>query len=54
VPTFKPISEAQLQAIVSKTKEAATTGMSEPFKTTTQFDGTAEMRSQPFSGAAIR
>jgi len=42
VRTFKPMSEAQLQAIVSKTKEAAMTGNFEPFKTTTQFDGTAQ------------
>ena len=42
VKTFKPLSEPQLQAIVSKTKEAAMTGKFEPFKTTTQFDGTAQ------------
>jgi hypothetical protein len=42
VRTFKPLSGAQLQAIVSKTKEAAMTGTFEPFKTTTQFDGTAQ------------
>jgi predicted aldo/keto reductase-like oxidoreductase len=42
VRTFKPMSEAQLQAIVSKTKSAAMTGNFEPFKTTTQFDGTAQ------------
>src|SRR6202171_1993137 len=40
--TFKPMSEQQLQAIVSKTKEAAMTGKFELFKTTTQFDGTAQ------------
>ncbi|MCU1325053.1 MAG: tas [Bryobacterales bacterium] len=38
--TFKPLSAQQLQAIVSKTKVAAMTGNFEPFKTTTQFDGT--------------
>jgi aryl-alcohol dehydrogenase-like predicted oxidoreductase len=42
VRTFKPLSEAQLQAIVSKTKDAAMTGKFEAFKTTTQFDGTAQ------------
>jgi aryl-alcohol dehydrogenase-like predicted oxidoreductase len=41
VKTFKPLSEPQLQALVSKTKEAAMTGRFEPFKTTMQFDGTA-------------
>jgi predicted aldo/keto reductase-like oxidoreductase len=39
--TFKPLTESQLQAIVSKTKAAALTGKFEPFKTTQQFDGTA-------------
>src|ERR1700680_1944701 len=42
VRTFKPMSEPQLQAIVSKTREAAMTGRFEPFKTTMQFDGTAQ------------
>src|ERR1700686_3514956 len=42
VRTFKPMSEQQLQAIVSKTKDAAMTGKFELFKTTTQFDGTAQ------------
>ena len=42
VRTFKPLSPAQLQAIVSKTREAALTGKFEPFKTTSQFDGTAQ------------
>ena len=42
VRTFKPMSEAQLLGIVSKTKSAAMTGTFEPFKTTTQFDGTAQ------------
>jgi predicted aldo/keto reductase-like oxidoreductase len=39
--TFKPLTESQLHAIVSKTKAAALTGKFEPFKTTQQFDGTA-------------
>jgi len=42
VRTFKPMSEQQLQAIVSKTKAAAMTGKFELFKTTTEFDGTAQ------------
>jgi aryl-alcohol dehydrogenase-like predicted oxidoreductase len=39
--TFKPFTQAQLEALVSKTKAAALTGKFEPFKTTAQFDGTA-------------
>ena len=42
VRTFKPLSAAQLQAIVAKTRDAAMTGNFEPFKTTDQFDGTAQ------------
>lgn len=42
VRTFKPLSEQQLQAIVSKTREAAMTVKFELFKTTTWFDGTAQ------------
>jgi aryl-alcohol dehydrogenase-like predicted oxidoreductase len=40
--TFKPLTQAQLHALVAKTKEAALTGKFEPFKTTAQFDGTAK------------
>jgi aryl-alcohol dehydrogenase-like predicted oxidoreductase len=39
--TFKPLSETELSALLSKTREAALTGKLEPFKTTAQFDGTA-------------
>jgi aryl-alcohol dehydrogenase-like predicted oxidoreductase len=39
--TFKPLSEAELSALLAKTRQAALTGKFEPFKTTTQFDGTA-------------
>jgi len=39
--TFKPLTSAQLEALVAKTKAIALTGKFEPFKTTTQFDGTA-------------
>jgi aryl-alcohol dehydrogenase-like predicted oxidoreductase len=39
--TFRPFSEAQLAALVAKTKEAAMTGEFELFKTGTGFDGTA-------------
>ena len=42
VRTFQPMTEAQLLAMVSKTKDAAMTGKFEGFKTTTQFDGTAQ------------
>jgi predicted aldo/keto reductase-like oxidoreductase len=40
--TFKPLSESELSAIVSKTKEAAMSGKFEAFKTTMVFDGTAQ------------
>jgi aryl-alcohol dehydrogenase-like predicted oxidoreductase len=39
--TFKPLSQAQLNALVAKTKAVAMTGKFERFKTTAQFDGTA-------------
>ena len=40
--TFKPMTEAQLTALVTKTKAAALTGRFEPFKTTEVFDGTTQ------------
>ncbi len=39
--TFKPLTQAQVAAILGKTKEAAMTGKFELFKTTPHFDGTA-------------
>jgi aryl-alcohol dehydrogenase-like predicted oxidoreductase len=39
--TFKPLPEAQVTALLSKTREAALTGKFELFKTTPHFDGTA-------------
>jgi hypothetical protein len=39
--TFKPLTEAQLSSLLTKTKAAATTGKYELFKTTQRFDGTA-------------
>ena len=39
--TFQPLSEARLNALLAKTRAAALTGKLEPFKTTSQFDGTA-------------
>lgn len=39
--TFKPLSDADLAALLAKTRTAALTGKFEPFKTTSQFDGTA-------------
>ncbi len=42
VRTFKPFTADQLAALVAKTKQAAMTGNYEPFKTTAQFDGTAQ------------
>jgi predicted aldo/keto reductase-like oxidoreductase len=38
--TFKPMSEAEVQALVSKTKDAALSGRIERFKTSEDFDGT--------------
>ena len=40
VHTFKPMSEAQVAALLEKTAKAAANGGMEPFKTTHQFDGT--------------
>lgn len=39
--TFKPMNQAQVAALLAKTKDAAMTGKYEPFKTTAMFDGTA-------------
>src|SRR5215471_9312417 len=39
--TFKPMSTAEVQKLVGKTKEAAKDGEFELFKTSTRFDGTA-------------
>jgi predicted aldo/keto reductase-like oxidoreductase len=38
--TFKPMAEADVIAILEKTRTAAMSGKYEPFKTTTMFDGT--------------
>jgi aryl-alcohol dehydrogenase-like predicted oxidoreductase len=40
--TFKPLTPAQVSALVGKTKEAALSGKYELFKTATRFDGTAQ------------
>ena len=39
--TFRPMSAAQVQALLAKTKAAASHGEFEPFKTTSIFDATA-------------
>jgi aryl-alcohol dehydrogenase-like predicted oxidoreductase len=39
--TFRPLSEAQVNALLAKTAQAASNGEFEPFKTTSIFDGTA-------------
>jgi aryl-alcohol dehydrogenase-like predicted oxidoreductase len=39
--TFKPMSEAEMAKLLDKATQAAMTGKFEPFKTTSQFDGTA-------------
>jgi aryl-alcohol dehydrogenase-like predicted oxidoreductase len=41
VRTFKPLSEAQLAALLTKTASLAVTGKYERFKTSAGFDGTA-------------
>jgi aryl-alcohol dehydrogenase-like predicted oxidoreductase len=38
---FQPMSDAELAALLARTKEAAANGQYERFKTSTQFDGTA-------------
>ena len=40
--TFKPMSSAAVSALLAKTKDVAMSGQFEPFKTTPQFDGTAQ------------
>ena len=39
---FKPLSSAEISAILAKTKDAAMTGKFEKFKTDSRFDGTAK------------
>jgi aryl-alcohol dehydrogenase-like predicted oxidoreductase len=40
--TFRPLTNEDLQLLISKTAEAAAKGVFEPFKTTSIFDGTAQ------------
>ena len=40
--TFKPMTEAQVIAILDKTRDAAQHGEFEPFKISTMFDGTIQ------------
>ena len=42
VSTFEPMSEEQVNALLDRTREAATTGNYELFKTTAKFDATAK------------
>ena len=42
VEAFHPMSDQELQALLAKTSSLAATGMFEPFKTTSIFDGTAK------------
>jgi hypothetical protein len=39
--TFRPMSGAQVDALLTKTKDAASRGEFEPFKTSSIFDSTA-------------
>ena len=41
VRTFKPLSQSDLSALLSRTRDAALSGKYEKFKTSTQYDGTA-------------
>jgi aryl-alcohol dehydrogenase-like predicted oxidoreductase len=41
VRTFRPMTDAEIQALLQKTKQAAMTGRYELFKTSNVFDGTA-------------
>src|SRR5579864_9383784 len=40
--TFRPMSQAEISKLLAKTAQAAMTGQFEPFKTTAEFDGTAQ------------
>ena len=40
--TFKPMSPEAVSTLLARTAEAAAAGQYEPFKTTTNFDGTAQ------------
>jgi hypothetical protein len=40
--TFRPLTDEQLRSLLAKTREAASRGADEPFKTTSVFDGTAQ------------
>jgi len=40
--TFKPLNQPQISTLLSKTREAALSGKYELFKTSAQFDGTAQ------------
>jgi hypothetical protein len=40
VRTFQPMNEAQRNALLARTKQAASRGEFEPFKTTSIFDAT--------------
>ncbi len=42
VQTFQPMTDEQVQTILSKTAEAGSRGEFEPFKTSSIFDGTAQ------------
>jgi aryl-alcohol dehydrogenase-like predicted oxidoreductase len=42
VESFHPLGETELNTILAKTADAAATGLYEPFKTTSIFDGTAQ------------
>ena len=43
VETFAPMSQADIVALLTRTRDAAAAGEYEPFKTTEMFDGTAHI-----------
>jgi uncharacterized protein len=43
VKTYKPFSESEMAALLAKTRDAAMSGVYEPFKTTARVDGTARV-----------
>ena len=40
--TFQPFSQTQINSLLARTREAASRGQYEPFKTSSIFDSTAE------------
>jgi aryl-alcohol dehydrogenase-like predicted oxidoreductase len=43
IKTYKPFSESEMASLLARTREAAMSGIYEPFKTTARVDGTARV-----------